>query len=155
MKVLIINGSPHEFGNTRIAIDEIEKVFVENNIDFQKKLIKVLTETLCMDDKKLLANLIDSSGKIIVSGQDFCELIALMLSTPEHRVNPSDINLTLQEEYISSCLKVQISPFKQITSIKINNQDLYTVQNEAYNALSQIYKISTNVVYVVPLSKPE
>ena len=35
MKVLIINGSPHEFGNTRIAIDEIVKIFKENSIDVE------------------------------------------------------------------------------------------------------------------------
>lgn len=128
---------------------------IENNVDFHRKLIKIFTETLCMDDKKLLANLIDTSGKIIVSGRDFCELIALILSTEDHRVNPSDINLTLQEEYITSCLHVQVSPFKHIISIKIDNQDFYTVQNEAYNALSDIYKISMNTVYVVPFSKPE
>ena len=33
MKVLIINGSPHELGNTRIAIDETAKVFKENGVD--------------------------------------------------------------------------------------------------------------------------
>ena len=125
---------------------------IENNLDFQKKLIDVLTHILCMDDKKLLANLIDTSGKIIVSGQDFCELIALVLSTEDFQVSPSDINLTLQEEYITSCLRVQVSPFKHITSIKINNQDFYNVQNEAYNALSDIYKISMNTVYVVPFT---
>lgn len=128
---------------------------IENNVEFQKKLIEILTKTLCMDDKRLLANLIDTSGKIIVSGQDFCELVALMLSTEDYQVRPSDINLTLQEEYISTCLKVQVSPFKAITSIKINNQDFYNVQNEAYNALSDIYKISLRTVYVVPLSKPD
>ena len=128
---------------------------IENNVEFQKKLIEILTKTLCMDDKRLLANLIDTSGKIIVSGQDFCELVALMLSTEDYQVRPSDINLTLQEEYISTCLKVQVSPFKAITSIKINNQDFYNVQNEAYNALSDIYKISLRCVYVVPLSKPD
>lgn len=127
---------------------------IENNVEFHKKLIEILTNTLCMDDKKLLANLIDTSGKIIVSGQDFCELVALMLSTEDYQVRPSDINLTLQEEYISTCLKVQVSPLKAITSIKINNQDFYNVQNEAYNALTDIYKISLRMVYVVPLSKP-
>ena len=33
MKVLIINGSPHESGNTRTAIDEAIKVFEENGVD--------------------------------------------------------------------------------------------------------------------------
>lgn len=33
MKVLIINGSPRINGNTTIAINELEKVFKENNIE--------------------------------------------------------------------------------------------------------------------------
>lgn len=32
MNVLMINGSPHEKGNTYIALHEMEKVFAENNI---------------------------------------------------------------------------------------------------------------------------
>ena len=34
MKVLIINGSPRINGNTTIAINELEKVFKENNIEY-------------------------------------------------------------------------------------------------------------------------
>lgn len=33
MKVLMINGSPHAKGNTYIALHEMEKVFLENNIE--------------------------------------------------------------------------------------------------------------------------
>lgn len=33
MKVLMINGSPHEFGTTRRALDEIAKTLTENGID--------------------------------------------------------------------------------------------------------------------------
>lgn len=125
---------------------------IENNIEFHKKRADILTHALCLDDKKLMANLIDTTGKVIVSGQDFCELVALMLSSDDVQVNPSDINLTLQEEVISTCLKVHVSPFKRITSIKINNQDFHNIQNEAYNALTDIYKISVDTVYVIPLT---
>ena len=123
---------------------------IENNIEFHKKRAEILTNTLCLNDKKLVANLIDRSGKVIISAQEFCELVAIMLSNEESQVNPSDIGLTLQEEVLPSCLKVHISPFKQITSIKINNQDFHNIQNEAYNTLTDIYKISVNTVYVTP-----
>ncbi len=33
MKVLMINGSPHEKGNTYIALHEMEKIFVENGVE--------------------------------------------------------------------------------------------------------------------------
>ena len=125
---------------------------IEHNIEFHKKRADILTNALCMDDKKLSANLIDRSGKVIISAQELCELIAIMLSSEELQVNPSDISLTLQEEIISSCLKVHISPFKRVSSIKINNQDFHNVQNEAYNTLTDTYKISVDTVYVVPFS---
>ena len=35
MKVLIINGSPHVNGNTALALQEMEKVFKEEKIDFE------------------------------------------------------------------------------------------------------------------------
>ena len=125
---------------------------IDNNIEFHKKRAEILTNALCLNDKKLSANLIDRSGKVIISAQEFCELVAIMLSNEESQVNPSDINLTLQEEIISSCLKVNVSPFKRIASIKINNQDFQNVQKEAYNTLTDTYKISVDTVYVVPFS---
>ena len=33
MKVLMINGSPHQKGNTRIALDEMKKIFDQENIE--------------------------------------------------------------------------------------------------------------------------
>ena len=33
MKVLMVNGSPHKEGNTYIALHELEKVFLHENID--------------------------------------------------------------------------------------------------------------------------
>lgn len=33
MKVLIINGSPHEKGNTALALDEMNKVFTEHGVE--------------------------------------------------------------------------------------------------------------------------
>ena len=125
---------------------------IENNLEFHKRRAEILTSALCLDDKKLLVNLLDNSGKVIISGQEFCELVALMLSNEQSQLNPSDVNLTLQETYLTSCLKVEISPFKKIVSIKINNQDFHNAQNEAYNMLTDTYKISTDTVYVVPFS---
>ena len=36
MKVLIINGSPREGGNTVIALDEMKKVFEKNDIEVEE-----------------------------------------------------------------------------------------------------------------------
>ena len=123
---------------------------IDSNIEFHKKRADIMTRILCMDNKKLLANLIDKSGKVILSAQEFCELVACMLSTEAYPYLPSDINLTLQEEVNTSCLKSVVSPFKHVISIKINNQDFYNVQNEAYNILTNNYKVSVETVYVPP-----
>lgn len=44
MKVLMINGSPHQKGNTAIALKEMEKIFQENGIE---------TETLFIGNKDI------------------------------------------------------------------------------------------------------
>lgn len=120
---------------------------IEANTEFHRKHAEILTNIVCADNKQLLSNLFDSSGKVIVSAQDFCELVALMISNDNTKVNPSDIILTLREDFISSCLKIKISPYKKIVSIRINNQDLQDAQKEAYNMLTNTYKISTETVY--------
>lgn len=120
---------------------------IEANTEFHRKHAEILTNIVCADNKQLLSNLFDSSGKVIVSAQDFCELVALMISNDNTKVNPSDIILTLREDFISSCLKIKISPYKKIVSIRINNQDLQDAQREAYNMLTNTYKISTETVY--------
>ena len=125
----------------------VSAIEIEENIEFHKKRAEILTHILCDDNIKLLANLIDASGKVIISQQDFCELVALMLSTDEHKFEPSQIKLVLREEIVSSCLKVQVSPFKAIVEIKIDNHDFNVVHNEAANVLKNVYNISTDMVY--------
>ena len=121
---------------------------IDNNIEFIKKLNSILTSTLIDDNKALLANILDNTGKIILSAQNLCELISVMLSTDEMEISPSQVVISYQENIISSCLKVKISPFKGIINIKVDNQDFHNVQNEAYNVLTDKYKISLSSVYV-------
>jgi hypothetical protein len=125
----------------------VSAIEIAENIEFHKKRADILTHILCEDNFKLMANLIDASGKVIISQQDFCELVALMLSTDEHHFEPSQIKLVLREEIVSNCLKVQVSPFKAIVEIKIDNHDFNVVHNEAANVLKNVYNISTDMVY--------
>ena len=39
MKVLMINGSSREDGNTALALEEMEKVFQENGVECEKVLV--------------------------------------------------------------------------------------------------------------------
>lgn len=127
---------------TVVTSDEIDV-----NIDFIKKLLKILTDMLINDDKKLLSNVLDQTNKIILTGSDLCELISTLLST-SNNIKPTDVCLTYKDNIINSCFRTKIIPFKDITSIKINNQDFQTVQNEAYNVLTDVYNISLNRVYI-------
>lgn len=126
---------------------------IYDNIEIYKKLVEILTSTLTSNDKKLIANIIDTTDKIILSASELCELIALTLTTDEYEVKAADVIISYHDDIITSCCKVHISPFKHILSIKINNQDFKTFQNEAYNVLTDIFKISLNTVYIPFLSK--
>jgi hypothetical protein len=126
-----------------ITADEIEA-----NVEFHKKLNEILIKMLTEHDMQLIANIVDRTGKIILGANDFCEVVAAMLSTVDNPLEAGDINITLQEEITAKCFKVSVSPFKHVTGIKINKQDFHTVQNEAYNVLRDVYKISTDIVYV-------
>lgn len=121
---------------------------VDKNISFLKKLNEILTQTLISDDVKLLTNIIDDSGKIILSGSDLCELISLMLSKENNSVAVNDIAINYKENFVTDCLKVKILPYKHISNIKIKNKDFKNFQNEAYNILTDVYKISLRTVYI-------
>lgn len=125
------------------VLNEVTTDDVNKNNSFLKKLNEILTHTLISDDLKLLTNLIDDSGKIILSGYDLCELISLMLN-----VSINDISINYKENFATECLKVKILPYKHISNIKIKNKDFKNFQNEAYNILTDVYKISLRTVYI-------
>lgn len=121
---------------------------IENNMEFMKTLNKILVNTLINNDKKLLANIIDGSGKIILSASDLCDLIAVMLSTEDFEVTNKQVSISYQESFTSSCFRLKISPFKSILTIKVDNQDLYNLQNEAYNVLTDKFMVSLDTVFI-------
>jgi hypothetical protein len=131
-----------------ITADEIEA-----NVEFHKKLNDVLIKMMTERDGQLLTNLVDRSGKIILGAEDFCDIVAAMLSTVDNQMTSDDISITLQEDINVKCFKIRISPFKHITSIKIDKQDFHTIQNEAFNVLRDVYKISTDIAYVPVLKQ--
>lgn len=119
---------------------------IDNNIDFHKKLndilIKRLTEKINL--KQVLSELLDENERIILKGPDLCALISVLLSNDELVVLDTDINITYHTDTFVSCFKAVELPYKTIDNIKINNQDFKSVQNEAYNVLTDVYKISLN-----------
>lgn len=120
---------------------------IMQSIPVKDELIKILTTMLCVKDNELLANLLDRSGKIILNAEDFANLLALILSSSGQEVKPSDIKINYRDEYITSCLKVRVSPFKAIISITAGEQDLKIHQFEAYSVLTNVFNISADTVY--------
>ena len=117
------------------------------SIPVKDELIRILTNILCQNDKILMANLLDRSGKIIINAEDFAKLVALMLSSSGQEVKTTDIKINYREEFITSCLKVRISPFKSVVSITAGDQDLKIHQFEAYNVLTNDFNISADNIY--------
>ena len=93
------------------------------------------------NDKALIGNLIDFTGKIIVGAEVLIELIALVCD-----VEKDQVIINFLEEDVGCFQK--ISSIKNISSIKVNNLDMYIKFNDAYNTLSNKYFISLEKVIV-------
>lgn len=117
---------------------------LENELEFYKLLSKILSDVLKTNNPKLIANLFDVSGKIIVGAADLVNLIAI-----KTHVDPSVINLRYEEDE-PGCF-ASVSPIKQIADIKINNVSFNLAFNAEYNILKDDYNISLQKV-VMPIS---
>ncbi len=84
---------------------------------------------------KLIANLIDQSGRVILPARDLLTAIALMLSVEEDRIRIA------YEDPDSTCLS-KVSPIKNIASIKVNGYDFNLAYNRQYNELSDVFGVS-------------
>ena len=103
------------------------------------KLLALTFSTILKDNNpKLIANIIDNSGKIIVEAGNLIKIIALLTNSLE-----SDIHI----EYVnndgagcSACTK--INPIKKIENIKIGYVDFKLGYNDKYNILSDTFNVS-------------
>lgn len=111
-------------------------------------LIGILTNMLAHEDTQLIMNVLDRSGKIILTGTDFSTLVAAVLSSNGTTVKPSDVKLRYNEDIITSCFKSKISPFKHIVAVQVGDQDLRLHQYEAYNTITNDFSVSTETIYV-------
>lgn len=111
-----------------------------NNHDFKDKIIEIYKEILSKNDKQLLINLLDLSGKIIISGDQLVELVAVAMN-----LNKTDIHLKLQENILSSCCKVKVIPFKNVLSITAETIDLKLHQYEVYSVINEY--VSVDIVF--------
>lgn len=114
---------------------------LENELKFYKLLSQTLSNILKDNNPKLIINLIDQSGKIIIDARTLIELIAVKTNT-----DPKLINIQFKEEE-PGCLS-KVNPIKSITNIKINNENFNLKYNKEYNILQDDFNISLDKVII-------
>ena len=114
------------------------EIFIQS--DFINKFAKIVVNMLTINDLKLIAQLVDLSGKIIFNVEELKELISLFLTCPVHDIT---INLLPIEE--TGCWSKH-SPYRHIENIKIQQRDFKLLFNQHYNYLKDEYKISLEKV---------
>ena len=112
---------------------QIQALEVENR--FYKLLSTTLSNILRDNNPKLLINLIDQSGKVIIEARTLIELIAIKTNS-----DPNSVNIQWSEEE-TGCL-AKVSPVKNISNIKIDNETFSLKYNREYNILQDDFNIS-------------
>ena len=90
------------------------------------KIIEIFRGILTENDKQLITNILDSSKKVILTKDQLIELLVTVLSINSGgvEVTSDDITIKYSVDILSTCLKVPVSPFKNIVSIKVFEQEL-------------------------------
>ena len=108
---------------------------------FYKQLSNILSNILSKHDAKLIANIWDRTGNIILSGSELCIIISSLCD-----VDVNSISIVYADDD-PGCL-TKIKPLKSIVNIKIDNRDFNLFYNEQYNILHDDFKISMNKVFI-------
>ena len=103
--------------------------------DLFKHLAVSFSNILKSNNPKLIANLVDQSGKVILSAHDLVTAISLILGINESLVKIS------YEDPEAGCL-AKVNPIKKISSIKANGYDFQLAFNREYNTLSDDFGVS-------------
>ena len=125
-----------EINNGTEKTDEIDEV----------ALYKLIAHTFAVilkdNNPKLLANIVDNSGKIIIDATSLCQIIALMCGVEATAVH---IEYVVKDEV--GCM-AKVNPIKLIENIKINYLDFKLAYNNMFNILTDQYHISLKKVIV-------
>ena len=113
------------------------------------KIIEIFCEILSENGKQLITNILDTSKKVILTKDQLIDLHVTVLSinTGGVPVTSDDVTIKYLEDILSTSLKISVSPFKNIVSIKVFDQELGQVQPDIYSALASTFKISLETFY--------
>ena len=121
--------------------EEVDRLNQE--LEFYKLLSSILSSILKDNNPKLIINLIDTSGKIIITGEQLIELIAI-----KTRNDKNNVNIQYKDEE-PGCIS-KINPIKNINNIKINNETFSLKYNADYNIIRDDFNISLDKVIINP-----
>jgi hypothetical protein len=109
------------------------------NMEELYKLLALTFSNILKDNNpKLITNLIDNSGKIVVEAGNLIKIIALITNTLESEIHIEYVNT--DGAGCSACTK--INPVKKIENIKIGYVDFKLGFNDKYNILSDTFNVS-------------
>lgn len=130
---------PTEVSSEPVSLDQLKK-----NLELEKACFKLLRDIISVNDKALVANLLDLSKKVIISTEDLIKLIKLGVGKCADVVIDSDIDS-------ASCHcckhKVNIRVYENIYSITINGEELEDCEPELYEFLTDYCNISLTKTY--------
>lgn len=120
------------------AIDT-EALTQESNLN--KAIAQTFGHILKDNNPKLLANIIDSSGKVICDAASLVSIISIHVNMPVEQVTIT------YEEQDTGCM-AKVNPIRKIKTIKIASLDFHLAYNQKYNILSDTYFISLSKVLI-------
>lgn len=132
---------------SRIPVVTQEEIL--SSIAVHDLINEIFMEILVDNDKQLITNILDQSKKIILTHDQLVRVLTGILSINSSGtvVTTSDIRIKYSEDILSSCLKTSVSPFKNIISIKVFEQELGQVQSEVYSVITSKFRISLETFY--------
>lgn len=115
---------------------------IENNRAFNKYAFEIVNEILALNDKALVANLLDFSKKIIVAANHLRKLISLAVDDKIEFI--TDVE---SKSCDCKCCKVKAHIYEKIESILIGGKEMKDAEPELYKYISEELNISLNRTY--------
>jgi len=120
----------------------------KDNLVFLQQYAKITGKLLTKDDKHLIINILDQSGRIILSANELIELIAALLSDGNYTTDPSRITLKCFEDISScGCCGERSPSIVAVDNIQVDRLDFKLHYNDLYNRLQDEFFVSVNSVY--------
>ena len=128
--------NPNMYQSRSVDIESIPEVRFE---ELYKLLAITFSNILKDNNAKLIANIIDNSGKIIIDATNLVQIIALICAARETDIH---IEYVSKEKEVGCIACSKVNPIKQIENIKIGYIDFKLGFNDKYNMLSDTFNIS-------------